>query len=146
MDVVGVLNTLTGGHLLLWKVLLASVVLVQAGLQLLLAARLWQASTVPPIPVAVAARAHRLNGRLALLLAVLVAFTCLAGPAGPVSPPRVLLHSIFGSIVFALLALKYWVLKLSKGAGRFLPWIGSGLFVCFAAIWATSGADYITAR
>ena len=30
--------------------------------------------------------------------------------------------------------------------GRYLPWIGSGLFLTFAAIWATSVADYVTAR
>jgi hypothetical protein len=29
---------------------------------------------------------------------------------------------------------------------RYLPWIGSGLFLTFAAIWATSVADDVTAR
>jgi hypothetical protein len=146
MDIVGLLNGLTGGHLLLWKVVLTSVVFVQAGVQVMLAARLWGAVTVPPVPVAVAARAHRLNGRATVVLALLVAFTCLAGPAGPVSPPRVLLHSIFGSLLFVLLALKYWALKLSRRGSSLLPWFGAGLFVSFGAIWATSVADYITAR
>jgi hypothetical protein len=43
MDVVKLLNDLTGGQLLLWKVVLASVVFALAGLQVFLAA----ASTRP---------------------------------------------------------------------------------------------------
>jgi hypothetical protein len=77
---------------------------------------------------------------------VVVGLSCLVGPAGPTSPTRVLLHSVFGSLVFGLLAAKYTALKLRPAWGRYLPWIGSGLFLTFAAIWATSVADYVTAR
>jgi hypothetical protein len=146
MDVVKLLDDLTGGQLLLWKVVAASLVFAMAGTQVLLAARFYAASTVPPVSAVTATRAHRLNGRLTVTLAVLVAFTCLAGPAGPLSPVRVLLHSVFGTLVFALLSCKYTVLKVWPAGGRFLPWIGSGLFLCFGAIWATSVADYLTAR
>ena len=146
MDLIEFLNDLTGGQLLLWKVILTSLVFACAGLQVLLAARFYEASTVPPISTGVAARTHRLNGKLTVTLAVVVAVTCLVGPAGPTSPTRVLLHSTFGSLAFALLALKYTVLKLWTPGGRFLPWIGSGLFLTFAAIWATTVADYVTAR
>ena len=145
MDVVELLNDLTGGQLLLWKVLLTAVIFACAGLQVLLAARFYEASTVPPISTGVASRTHRLNGKL-ITLAVVVALSCLIGPAGPTSPTRVLLHSVFGSLVFALLATKYTALKLRPAWGRYLPWIGSGLFLTFAAIWATSVADYVTAR
>jgi hypothetical protein len=98
------------------------------------------------VPAATASRAHRLNGRVTLLLAVAVAFTCLAGPAGPLSPVRVLLHSVFGSLVFAVLAAKYAVLKLARQADRYLPWLGGALFLLFGAIWATSVADFVTTR
>jgi hypothetical protein len=146
VDLIEFLNDLTSGQLLLWKVILTSLVFACAGLQVLLAARFYEASTVPPISTGVAARTHRLNGKLTVTLAVVVAVTCLVGPAGPTSPTRVLLHSTFGSLAFALLALKYTVLKLWSLGGRFLPWIGSGLFLTFAAIWATTVADYVTAR
>jgi hypothetical protein len=146
VDVIELLNDLTGGQLLLWKVLLTSVIFACAGFQVLLAARFYEASTVPPISTATAARTHRLNGKLTVTLAVVVALSCLIGPAGPTSPIRVLLHSVFGSLVFALLAVKYTALKLRPAWGRYLPWIGSGLFLTFAAIWATSVADYVTAR
>ena len=147
MDIIKSLNDLLGGQLLLWKVILTSLVFAGAGLQVLLAARFYEASTVPPISTGTAATIHRVNGGLTLSLAVAVAFTCLVGPAGPTSPTRVLLHSVFGTLVFVLLALKFAVLKRVWRAGdRYLPWIGSGLFLSFAAIWATSVADYITAR
>ena len=146
MDVIDLLNDLTGGQLLLWKVLLTSVIFACAGLQVLLAARFYEAATVPPISTGTAARTHRLNGKLTVTLAVVVGLSCLVGPAGPTSPTRVLLHSVFGSLVFGLLAAKYTALKLRPSWGRYLPWIGSGLFLTFAAVWATSVADYVTAR
>jgi hypothetical protein len=146
VDVIKLLNDLTGGQLLLWKVLLTSVIFACAGLQVLLAARFYAASTVPPISTGTAARTHRLNGKLTVTLAVVVGRSGRVGPAGPTSPTRVLLHSVFGSLVFALLAVKYTALKLRPAWGRYLPWIGSSLFLTFAAIWATSVADYVTAR
>jgi Family of unknown function (DUF6529) len=147
VDIIQSLDDLLGGRLLLWKVILTSLVFAGAGLQVLLAARFYQVSTVPPIAAGTAATIHRVNGGVTLALAVGVAFTCLVGPAGPTSPTRVLLHSIFGTLVFVLLALKFAVLKrLWRAGDRYLPWIGSGLFLTFAAIWATSVADYIIAR
>ena len=104
MELVQLLNDLTGGQLLLWKVLLTSAIFACAGLQVLLAARFHEASTVPPISTGTTARTHRLNGKLTVTLAVVVALSCLVGPAGPTSPTRVLLHSVFGSLVFGLLA------------------------------------------
>lgn len=91
-----------------------------------------------------AATAHRWNGRLVLVGAVLVGFTCLVGPAGATSPTRVVLHSVFGSILFVVLIAKFALLKLVRSGGRYLPITGSALFVSFLAIWATSVADYIS--
>ena len=94
-DVIGWLNDVTGGNLLLWKVVVATVVFALAGTQVVLAARFWGVATIPVSPGG-AVKLHRYGGRLTVFLAVLVAFTCLVGPAGPTSPTRVLLHSIFG--------------------------------------------------
>ena len=146
MDIIGLLNDLTGGNLLLWKVVGASLVLLLAGLQVLLAARFWGATTFPPLTVAGAARWHRIVGRAALLVAVVVAISCIAGPAGPTSPTRVLLHSVFGTLVFLILAAKFALIRVLRSGDRLLPWIGTSLFLVFGAIWATSVADYVTAR
>ncbi|HZN15441.1 MAG TPA: DUF6529 family protein [Acidimicrobiales bacterium] len=146
MDVIKFLNDVTGGNLLLWKVVAAAMVFASAGLQVALAARLWGKGGPIPLTPAAAATAHRWNGRVALTLAVVVAFTCLAGPAGPLSPTRVLLHSIFGALVFAALTAKFALLKLTSKGQKALPYVGVSLFILFAAIWATSVADYVAAR
>ena len=142
MNVTKFLNDITGGNLLAWKVGLTTAVVALAGVQILLAAGLWGVSS-SPVGAARAAPLHRWNGRVVLVGAVLVGFSCLAGPAGPTSPTRVLLHSLFGSVLFAVLVAKFAFLKLVPGGGRWLPITGSALFLSFLAIWATSVADYI---
>ena len=138
--VIRLLDTLTGGNLLLWKVIATTLVFLLAGLQVLLAGRFWNAG---PFGGQGAARAHRAAGRLALLLAVGVAVACLAGPAGPTSPVRVLLHSVFGSLVFIVLFVKFTLLRVLRTGDRWLPLVGTSLFLVFGAIWATSVADYV---
>jgi hypothetical protein len=146
MDLIRILNDVTGGHLLAWKVVAASAVFALAGLQVLMAARFWPVTTLPGLSPQAAARVHRINGRIALTLAVIVAVACLAGPAGPVSPIRVLLHSVFGTLLFAVLVIKFTALKLARAPAWVLPLAGITLFFLFTAIWATSVADYVTAR
>ena len=77
------LNDITGGHLLLWKVVLTSIVFALAGLQVAMAARFWGRPLFIAVSPGAAVRVHRVSGRLALTLAVVVALTCLVGPAGP---------------------------------------------------------------
>jgi hypothetical protein len=146
VDTIGFLNRVTGHQLLLWKVIVTSTVFTLAGLQVLLAARFYGRSTVPPISGGAAARLHRWSGRVALVLAVVVAYACVAGPAGPTSPTRVLLHSIFGIAAFVVLTVKFLLLRVIKAGEKALPVAGVSLFLVFAAIWATSVADYVTAR
>jgi hypothetical protein len=146
VDIVGFLNTVTGNNLLLWKVVAATLVFMLAGFQVFLAARFWGVTGFPPVKQPLAAKLHRINGRVALTLAVLVAVSCIAGPAGPVSPTRVLLHSIFGTTVFVVLTLKFTLLRVLRKGEKFLPYIGTTLFLVFGAIWATSVADYVSAR
>lgn len=125
--------------------MLTTVAFGLAGLQVMLASRLYGLSTFPPIRGGTAARLHRSSGRLALLLGVLVGFSCVVGPAGPTTPTRVLLHSVFGTLVFVLLAAKFAVLRVIRKGDRLLPLLGSLLFLTFGAIWATSVADYVAA-
>lgn len=146
MDIVRFMNDITGNNLLLWKVVLATVVFGLAGLQVALASRFYGVSTFPPISGGAAARLHRYGGRVAVLLGVLVGFSCVVGPAGPISPTRVLLHSLFGILVFVVLTAKFAVLRIVRKGDKLLPLLGSLLFLAFGAIWATSVADYVAAR
>ena len=66
MDVIGKLNDLTNGNLLLWKVILATVVIALAGLQVAMAAGFYEVATLPGISPATATRVHRVSGRLAI--------------------------------------------------------------------------------
>jgi hypothetical protein len=145
VDIVGVLNDLTGNDLLFWKVVVATVAFLLVGVEVLFAARFWGVTTFPPLNAGLAARVHRINGRIALTLAVVVAFSCLVGPAGPTSPTRVLLHSIFGTLLFVLLTAKFTLLRVLRTGDRLLPYVGTLVFLAFAAIWATSVADYVAA-
>ena len=144
MDVVGFLNTITGNNLLFWKVVAATVVFALAGVQVLLAARLWKASTFPPISEEGASAAHRWIGRATLFLAIAVAVSCIAGPAGPLSPARVLFHSVFGTTVLVVIAAKFTILRVLRKGYNLLPYVGVALFLCFGALWATSVADYVS--
>jgi hypothetical protein len=144
MDFVGILNDVTGGNLLVWKVAISSAVIALAGLQVAMAARFYGVGGFRLHPDT-AATVHRWSGRVLLVGAFLVGFACLIGPAGSTSPTRVLLHSIFGSLLFVLLALKFTLLKLTRAGGRYLPYAGIGLFLAFVAVWATSVADYVSA-
>src|SRR5436853_6423755 len=146
MDIVRFMNDITGNNLLLWKVVVATVVFGLAGLQAALAARFYGVSTFPPISGGAAARLHRYSGRVAVLLGVLVGFSCVVGPAGPTSPTRVLLHSLFGILVFAVLTAKFAVLRVVRKGDKFLPVLGSLLFLTFAASCATSVADYVASN
>jgi hypothetical protein len=145
LDIVRFLNDVTGGHLLAWKVVAASAVFALAGLQVALAARFWGVGGLP-VSAGVAAGIHRWSGRLLLLGALVVAFACLVGPAGPTSPTRVLLHSLFGSALFVLLIVKFALLKVVRSGQQWLPLAGILLFLAFVAVWATSVADYVSAR
>jgi hypothetical protein len=141
-----ILNDATNGHLLLWKVVLTSIVVALAGVQVAAAARFFGRPSVLAVSPGTAVKVHRTSGRLALTLGVIVALTCIVGPAGPLSPTRVLLHSIFGILVFVILTAKFLVLKVLRNGGNALPLIGSALFLAFMGIWATSVADYVAAK
>jgi hypothetical protein len=109
-----------------------------------MAARFWGVNDVPRISDGLAARIHRINGRVALPLAVLVALTCLAGPAGPTTPLRVLLHSVFGTALFVVLTAKFTILRVLKRGDSFLPYLGSALFLIFGGLWATTVFQFVT--
>ncbi len=131
---------------LLVKTIAATIVFLLAGFQVLLAARFTGVMKLAAVHPRSAAKLHRVSGRLTLALAVAVAVFCIVGPGGATSPTRVALHSIFGALVFALLAVKFTLLKLLKRGRKQMPILGSAIFVAFGAIWITSVADFAAGR
>ena len=60
-------------------------------------------------------------------------------------PLRVVVHIVAGSTAFALLAIKFALIRWKPYlAYDTAPWIGRIVAVCFIAIWVTSGFAYFT--
>jgi hypothetical protein len=90
-------------------------------------------------------RGHRYGGRIALVLAALIAFFCMTDIGAPVSPLTSAVHGAFGGTAFAAIAIKLALLKWRPSlAYDVAPWLSRYAAVAFAVIWATSVLAYYT--
>jgi hypothetical protein len=88
-------------------------------------------------------RVHRWGGRITVVLAAIIAFFCMTDLGAPTSPFRVMVHAVAGSIAFALLAIKFGLIRFRPSlAYDTAPWIGRIVAICFVAIWLTSAFAY----
>ena len=104
--------------------------------------------TIPrgPLKMKYLMRAHRYGGRIAILLAVAVAYFCIVDRGAATSPfPRAAIHAFFGSTAFAALAVKFALLRFRPALAYDLaPWLGRYAAVAFVVIWITSAYAYFT--
>ena len=91
-------------------------------------------------------RAHRYGGRIAILLAVAVAWFCIVDRGAATDPfPRAAVHAFFGSTAFAVLAVKFALLRWKPAvAYDVAPWLGRYAAVAFIVIWITSAYAYFS--
>lgn len=90
-------------------------------------------------------RAHRIGGRIAIVLAAVIAYFCIVDIGAPTSPSRVIIHVVAGATAFSLLGVKFALIRWRPGvAYDVAPWIGRIAVVCFVVIWLTSGFAYFT--
>ncbi|MEX2548059.1 MAG: DUF6529 family protein [Chloroflexota bacterium] len=90
-------------------------------------------------------RVHRWGGRIAIVLAAVIAYYCMTDIGAPREPFRVVVHAVAGSTAFALLGVKFALIRWKPSlAYDTAPWIGRIVAVCFVAIWVTSGLAYFT--
>jgi hypothetical protein len=90
-------------------------------------------------------RSHRYLGRIALVLAAVIAFFCMTDIGAPQSPITSLLHGIFGSTAFVTIALKLGLLKWRPAlAYDVAPWLGRYAVFAFIVVWVTSVLTYYT--
>ncbi len=90
-------------------------------------------------------RVHRWGGRIAIVLAALIAFFCMTDIGAPSNPLRVVVHVVAGSTAFALLGIKFALIRWRPSlAYDTAPWIGRIVAIAFVAIWITSGFAYFT--
>jgi len=89
-------------------------------------------------------RIHRWSGRLAFLCTLPVAFHCIFLLGFQTVNARVLVHSIFGSFVYGVFAVKVFLVHDRAHPRWTLPVVGGTLFSVLAVLWATSAYWYFT--
>ena len=90
-------------------------------------------------------RTHRYAGRVALVLAAVIAYFCMTDLGAPTSPLRGAIHGFFGSTAFLAIALKLALLKWRPGlAYDAAPWLGTYAAIAFVIVAVTSAAAYYT--
>lgn len=102
--------------------------------------------TIPrgPVKMKYLMRSHRYGGRIAIALAVAVAWFCIVDRGAATDPfPRAAIHAFFGSTAFAVLAVKFALLRWKPAlAYDAAPWLGRYAVVAFVVIWITSAYAY----
>ena len=89
-------------------------------------------------------RVHRWSGRLAILCTLPVAFHCIFILGFQTVTPRVLIHSILGSFVYGVVAVKLFFVRDHAHPKWTLPLVGGTLFTVLVLLWATSAGWYFT--
>jgi hypothetical protein len=89
-------------------------------------------------------RIHRWSGRLAFLCTLPVAFHCIFLLGFQTVNARVLAHSIFGSFVYGVFAVKFFFVRDRDHPRWTLPLVGGTLFAVLLTLWATSAYWYFT--
>jgi hypothetical protein len=89
-------------------------------------------------------RIHRWSGRLAFLCTLPVAFHCIFLLGFQTVNARVLAHSILGSFVYGVFAVKFFFVRDPDHPRWTLPVVGGTLFAVLAALWGTSAYWYFT--
>jgi hypothetical protein len=89
-------------------------------------------------------RIHRWSGRLAVLFTLPVAFHCVFILGFRSTDARVLVHSIAGSFVYGVFAVKVFFVHDRAHPRWVLPVVGGTMAATLATLWATSAFWYFT--
>jgi len=85
---------------------------------------------------------HRWSGRLAFVCTLPVAFHCIFVLGFQSANARVLAHSIFGTLVYGIFAVKIFFVRDHDHPRWTLPVVGGTLFGVIAILWGTSSLWY----
>jgi Family of unknown function (DUF6529) len=130
------------------KVWFATVAILLAAIQLVLAARLYGKIDWPwpgNAPTWLG-DAHRLTGTLAFLVSLPVAYHCLWGLGFQSTDTRVVLHSLFGCFFYGVFTIKVLSVRAHGLPDWLLPIVGGVTFAALAGLWVTSSLWFITSR
>ena len=130
------------------KVWFATVAIVLAAVQLVLAGRLYGKINWPwpgDTPTWLG-DVHRLIGVLAFLFSLPVAYHCLWGLGFQSTDTRVVLHSLFGCFFYGVFTIKVLSVRAQGLPDWLLPIVGGVTFAALAGLWVTSSLWFITSR
>ena len=128
-----------------FKAWFASAAAVFAIVQILTGARIFGKLTgIVPVPPPRVNRIHRWSGRLAILLTMPVAFHCVFILGFKSDDTRVLAHSLLGSFLYGVFAVKLFFVRDRDHPRWVLPVVGGTLFTVLALLWSTSSFWYFT--
>ena len=126
------------------KSIMATIVLWMAILQAIViaVARGWVGDFSQAVRVRVTGL-HHFQGYAALVIILLVAYNCVFMLGLPkTGPARVIAHALLGLAVLLLLMKKILIVRVFTRYYRWLPLLGTLLFVAIAALWVTSAGWY----
>jgi hypothetical protein len=127
------------------KAWFATAALLFAIVQVLTAARIFgHLKGVVRLPHGQVKRIHRWSGRLAILCTLPVAFHCIFILGFDTNDGRTLTHSIVGSFVYGVVAVKLFFVHDHDHPRWTLPLVGGTLFAVLVTLWATSAYWYFT--
>ena len=89
-------------------------------------------------------RIHRWSGRLAFVCTLPVAFHCIFILGFQTRDARVTAHSVVGSFVYGVFAVKVFFVHDRDHPRWTLPLVGGTLFAVLVTLWATSAYWYFT--
>jgi hypothetical protein len=127
------------------KVWLATAAVALAIVQISTGARIFgKLKRFVRIDYAAVKRIHRWSGRLAIVCTLPVAFHCIFIIGFQTSNARVFVHSLVGSFVYGVVAVKLFFVHDHDHPSWALPVLGSTLFTVLVALWSTSSLWYLT--
>ena len=128
-----------------FKAWFASAALVFGVVQVATGARIFGKLTgIVPVPPPRVNRIHRWSGRLAILCTLPVAFHCVFILGFQSGDARVLAHSLLGSFIYGVFAVKILFVHDRDHPRWVLPLVGGALFTVLALLWSTSSLWYFT--
>ncbi len=126
------------------KVWFATVAVLLAIAQVLLALRLYGKIHVPRTAPPWLGDAHRLTGTLAFAFTLPVAYQCLWALGFQSTDTRVLLHSLLGCFFFGAFTIKVLSVRWHGLPSWVLPVVGGLVFAAIVGIWSTSSLWFFT--
>ena len=99
---------------------------------------------IVPVPPPRVNRIHRWSGRLAILCTLPVVFHCVFILGFQTDDARVLAHSLLGSFIYGVFAVKIFFVHDRDHPRWVVPVVGGTLFTVLALLWSTSSLWYFT--